>query len=128
MCVVPTEVFRNGKSWDRPGNLVDPSFASVYKYAVQGLSNADCPGCGRKTRISQAFFVGRGEEPEEMLINFLYYPFMNVRIDRFRIRVLNNETVLKVILILGMDLHLFKNLGRNRWCLAHAPAPMRKMY
>jgi hypothetical protein len=72
--------------------------------------------------------VGGGEELEEMLINFLYYPFMNVRTDRFRIRVLNNETVLKVILILGMDLHLFKNLGRNRLCLVHTPALVRKMY
>jgi hypothetical protein len=37
-----------------------------------------------------------------------------------------NGTALKVVLILGMDQDLFKNLGRNRWCLAHAPAPVRK--
>jgi hypothetical protein len=39
-----------------------------------------------------------------------------------------NETVFKIILILGMDLHLFKNLGRSKYCLAHAPASMQKIY
>jgi hypothetical protein len=31
------------------------------------------------------------EEPKYMLINFLYYPFLNVRTDRFRIRVLTTK-------------------------------------
>ena len=35
-----------------------------------------------------------------------------------------NETVLKVILV--MDLHLFKNLGRNRCCLATRRRPCEK--
>jgi hypothetical protein len=90
----------------------------MYRYAAQGLSNADCPGCGRKKKDFTGFFGGgggAGRNAYELLILPVYgCPYGSLQNSGPY-----NETVLKVILILGMDLHIFKNLSRNRCCLAH---------